>query len=125
MPVCEVCFCYYIRPQSFRNLWDFSKQCDICQTYAKAMLSYDVVPMAYNTVECYSYHEVDHPALTKKFFETIIHETNHAYLWVEEPVIIDVVTVQLLGALFHPLRLFQPEASPQNILINLPEFDKL
>jgi hypothetical protein len=105
MPICDTCFNFYVRTQTFETLFSRKNQCVLCETLEPLPLKYEVIPIENNTLHCFSYLNKAYPILTKKIFETLLHENLSLVFfdsdWLKTPIVFF-----LLAHLFNPLELF-------------------
>ena len=123
MPVCAICQNFFVRPQSFKTLFLLHQQCTICETYLKTMPTVSVMPLDYNTLELLTYPHGEHPALTHRFFETIL-EDSIVYLYYQPEWRKYPQSFAILGKLLKPLKLYYHQNIDQkifDILENLQE----
>ena len=107
MPTCEICHQFYVRQQTFSNLFSFSKSCHICETNQHKHLHLDVIPVQYNEIYCYSFQSEEHPIFTIKYFQKTLKESQLWFFeksWLRSPEILP-----LLSALTKPLKLYHSE----------------
>ncbi len=104
MPICQTCYGFYVKVQSFNTIFKQDTTCNICETYQQKPVSYEVFPLENTTVECYVYDAQDHPALTKRFFETITKNANIEYCFYEHVWQNSPLSLVLLTTLFQPFR---------------------
>ncbi len=110
MPICKVCFGFFVKAQTFDTLFQKQLHCTICDTYLKQNATLDVFPLHNAVVECYAYDADEHPALTKQFFETMTLKENQNYYFFEPSWQTQPISLILLTTLIKPLRImsYQP-----------------